>query len=521
MNEARFAPSAVAALANPAMLVCTVCGGSNLEHDPATGSSFCTVCGAVLEENTIVSELTFGETDGGQAILHGQFVSDKGVIGAAYSYAGQIPRRLNATESREITLANARRRIQQLAAAVNLSDQYVDMAHRWFILALQHSFTRGRKGTSVSAACLYIVCRQEKTSHMLLDFSEILHINVYLLGNVFLKLVRLLNLDLPLVDPSLYMARFASKLEFGEKTQQVANTALRISARMKRDWIHTGRKPSGICGACLLVSARLYGFQRSQAEVIQVVKVCESTIRKRLIEFSELPSSQLTPQEFHTIWLEHEMDPPVFIRNKQKELERELEKMPVGKRKLRKRGKHPLELTPEHSANEAVLSNEESVDEIAAQEIEQEITSLLQSEELNTIEVEKIKNEFSFSFSEQDVNLEDLDDDVEVNSALLTEPEMTIKSKIWHAINQSFLDEQAERQRIKAEEASARPVKARPKRKTTKKATSTETEETIPESALKAASKVLDTKRISKKINYSAIDDLFDPKKILIGIPKT
>ena len=39
----------------------------------------------------------------------------------------------------------------------------------------------------------------------------------------------------------------------------------------------------------------------------------------------------------------------------------------------------------------------------------------------------------------------------------------------------------------------------------------------VPEpTALKAANKVLDTKRISKKINYSAIDDLFDPKKISI-----
>lgn len=510
------------------MLICTVCGGNSLEHDPASGSSFCTICGAVLEENTIVSELTFGETDGGQAILHGQFVSDKGVIGAAYPYAGQIPRRLNATESREITLANARRRIQQLAAAVNLSDQYVDMAHRWFILALQHSFTRGRKGTSVSAACLYIVCRQEKTSHMLLDFSEVLHVNVYLLGNVFLKLVRLLNLDLPLVDPSLYMARFASKLEFGEKTQQVANTALRISARMKRDWIHTGRKPSGICGACLLVSARLYGFQRSQAEVIQVVKVCESTIRKRLVEFSELPSSQLTPQEFHTIWLEHEMDPPIFIKNKQKELEKELEKMPVGKRRLRKRGKHPVELTPEHSASEAVLSNEENgndglADESATREIDQEITSLLQSTELNTMEVEKIKNEFSFSFTEQDPHLSDLDEDDEVNNALLSKSEITIKSKIWHALNQSFLDEQAERRKAKAEQeatATTKTPKAKPKRKAPKKTEPRESTEPdqagIAETALKAANKVLDTKKISKKINYSAIDDLFDPKKILI-----
>lgn len=43
--------------------------------------------------------------------------------------------------------------------------------------------------------------------------------------------------------------RFAHKLEFGDKTHEVSMTALRIVQRMKRDWIHAGRRPSGLCGA--------------------------------------------------------------------------------------------------------------------------------------------------------------------------------------------------------------------------------------------------------------------------------
>ena len=50
-----------------------------------------------------------------------------------------------------------------LASAVRLSEKFVDMAHRWFVLALQQNFTQGRKSNNVAAACLYIVCRQEKT----------------------------------------------------------------------------------------------------------------------------------------------------------------------------------------------------------------------------------------------------------------------------------------------------------------------------------------------------------------------
>jgi transcription factor IIIB subunit 2 len=215
----------------------------------------------VLEENTIVAEVTFSENASGTAVLQGQFISaDKGK--ASVPQFGYF-KRFAKTESREMTIANARRKLQNVAVAVRLSEHHVEMAHRWFILAIQHSFTRGRRSQNIVAACLYIVCRYERTPHMLLDFSEVLHVNVYSLGNTFLRLVKLLNLDLPLVDPSLYIGRFAARLDFKEKTQIVASTALRLVSRMKRDWIVTGRRPTGICGACLLISARMHNFERS------------------------------------------------------------------------------------------------------------------------------------------------------------------------------------------------------------------------------------------------------------------
>uniref|UniRef100_A0A493TJ92 Transcription factor TFIIB cyclin-like domain-containing protein n=1 Tax=Anas platyrhynchos platyrhynchos TaxID=8840 RepID=A0A493TJ92_ANAPP len=62
-------------------------------------------------------------------------------------------------------------------------------------------------------------------------------------------------------------------------------TALRLLQRMKRDWMHTGRRPSGLCGAALLVAARMHDFRRTVKEVIRVVKVCESTLRKRSVQF--------------------------------------------------------------------------------------------------------------------------------------------------------------------------------------------------------------------------------------------
>ncbi|KOC67649.1 Transcription factor IIIB 90 kDa subunit [Habropoda laboriosa] len=116
--------------------------------------------------------------------------------------------------------------------------------------------------------------------------------------------------------------RFANKLEFGEKTHEVSMTALRVVQRMKRDSIHSGRRPSGLCGAALLMAARLHEFNRSPADIIKVVKVHESTLRKRLIEFGDTPSSSLTLEEFMTVDLEEEQDPPAFKVARKKDRER-------------------------------------------------------------------------------------------------------------------------------------------------------------------------------------------------------
>ncbi|KAI9528700.1 hypothetical protein NQZ68_017298 [Dissostichus eleginoides] len=131
-------------------------------------------------------------------------------------------------------------------------------------------------------------------------------------------------------DPCLYIPRFAQLLEFGEKNHDVSMTAMRLVQRMKRDWMHTGRRPSGLCGAALLVAARMHDFRRTIKEIVGVVKVCESTLRKRLIEFEDTPTSQLTIEEFMKMDLEQECDPPCFteglIKKKVKNLEIELRK---------------------------------------------------------------------------------------------------------------------------------------------------------------------------------------------------
>ncbi|XP_032197477.1 transcription factor IIIB 90 kDa subunit isoform X2 [Mustela erminea] len=343
--------------------VCRGCGGTDIELDTARGDAVCTGCGSVLEDNIIVSEVQFVENSGGGSSAVGQFVSLDGA-GKTPTLGGGFHVNLG-KESRAQTLQNGRRQIHHLGSQLQLNQHCLDTAFNFFKMAVSKHLTRGRRMAHVIAACLYLVCRTEGTPHMLLDLSDLLQVNVYVLGKTFLLLARELCINAPAIDPCLYIPRFAHLLEFGEKNHEVSMTALRLLQRMKRDWMHTGRRPSGLCGAALLVAARMHDFRRTVKEVISVVKVCESTLRKRtqngpgrrgaarlcpgswsiflaptscacsgpsahtprLTEFEDTPTSQLTVDEFMKIDLEGECDPPSYTAGQRKLRMKQLEQV--------------------------------------------------------------------------------------------------------------------------------------------------------------------------------------------------
>ena len=68
-------------------------------------------------------------------------------------------------------------------------------------------------------------------------------------------------------DPCIYVMRFAHRMDFGDNVNEVSQTALRLVQRMKKDCIHTGRRPSGLCGAGNFISIQFFSF-RNQFESI-------------------------------------------------------------------------------------------------------------------------------------------------------------------------------------------------------------------------------------------------------------
>ena len=201
---------------------CFNCFSTEIEDDPTHGGLRCTSCGVVLDESQIASEVTFNS----HAVV-GTFVSNGGrSLRTAKGFS---------RDSHELTLARAQREIQILAINMKLSQKDAEAGFRIYSLAQERNFIQGRKSLHVIATSLYIVCRLQKSANLLIDFSDTVGEDLFILGAVYRKLVKLLNLQVPLIDPSLFIHRFCAKLDLKDKTNTVTMTANRIVQRMSRD----------------------------------------------------------------------------------------------------------------------------------------------------------------------------------------------------------------------------------------------------------------------------------------------
>lgn len=491
---------------------CTNCG--SLAIDFADSQAVCSACGVVLEESQIVSDITFAENTAGGAVVQGSYLGADQVRART---SGPGFRGSSAGESRECTIANARWNINRMATARGVPAHVAERALRFFQLALDggattatgaqpKNFVLGRKSDYTVASCLYVACRMAKTTHMLIDFADVIQVNVFVLGRSYLRLLRVLNLQMPLIDPSFYISRFAALLEFGDETQRVVTDATRLVTRFKMDWMVEGRRPAGICGACLLLAARMNHFRRSVTEIVQVVKIADVTLRKRLEEFKSTPSGQLTIEDFRSVWLEEEHNPPAFSRAR------------IPKKDVRS-----VDSGPPAQPEEPLRSD---IDQLADQATEQEINSYLQQEDVQALDHDLAKQERQrvgraklkhaaetpaapTEAPRPNEELTDLDE-AELDSFILTDEEVKIKERVWMEFNKDYLEAALARQ-LKLEADQKAGIAPAPRSRKRQKPRDGSTAPT--NSAAESAKQMMQQKRWSRRINYDVLNSLFPSNK--------
>lgn len=191
--------------------------------------------------------------------------------------------------------------------------------------------------------------------------------------------------------------RFAEQMGFGRAKQRIANEAVRIVQQMRRDWMTHGRRPAGLCGAALLLAARMNNFRRTVREVVYIVKVAEVTVSKRLDEFQATESSGLTVAQFReTDDLPGAADPPAF-QNKKMAKSKAKAKAKVktkAKAKVKERQKHGkkrkavIEIEDDSDNTEAESGQEESATPPSRQTRRKKSKAAIEIEDTDTTETD-------------------------------------------------------------------------------------------------------------------------------------
>ncbi|KAK2397198.1 Cyclin/Brf1 TBP-binding protein [Trifolium repens] len=494
------------------------------------GNLCCEDCGKLLEDYYFSNEVTFVKNAAGQSKLSGNLV--RGVHN-------------DISESRARTLERVD------------DGSMVDEALAFYTIGLEQKFTKGRKSEHVQAACLYIAFRDKEKPYLLIEFSNCLRTNVYALGAVFLQLCKLLRLqNHPIVqkpvDPSLFISKFTNNL-LKQRNLAVSNTALNIIVRMKRDWMQTGRKPGGICGAALYMAALAHGFTCSKSDILRIVHVCEATLTKRLVEFENTESSSLTIDELNAMAKDSERT-PLKIPNVStlglcEACYKDFETLsggldcghdpPAFQRAERDRTvKSQSEENANQSADFAMDSNGAYESQIESHASEPE--SIGGDEEY----VATKDGEHGKSHIEDDMNAKTQDeseslsdiDDKEVDGYLYSEEEKQYKKEIWEFNNREYLEEEAikeaaaaaERRKLEEELKNCSPesLEARnlaasvaaavaKSRKELRQKRAQEAKSLGPaQSAVEATSRMLKTKRLSSKVNSDVLEKLFHKPEV-------
>ncbi|KAI1774890.1 hypothetical protein F4818DRAFT_54920 [Hypoxylon cercidicola] len=321
MSSPTPTPTPTSASAKPTASDKPSCPNTNCPNPfaPVT-DGYCSACGREIDSSNIVAEIQFGESSNGAAVVHGSFVgADQGT---ATRNLGSQYRRLGGglSDSREKTIREARNMMIGFAhQRKEIPPSAVDAGVQIFKLIMEDNWLQGRGMDKVVPMCLFTACRREaRCKVMLMDFAELSHIDYFELGHVFKDLNEMYSFRGNIVKailPEDLIYRFCSKLDFGDLTNKVAADAIKLCQRMGLDWMAMGRRPSGICGACILMAARMWNFRRTALEVVHVVKVTTHTIQQRLDEFTVTESSDMTIEDFlNKEFIGSRHDPPSFYK---------------------------------------------------------------------------------------------------------------------------------------------------------------------------------------------------------------
>ena len=289
---------------------CPECGGGRFIKDYETAEVVCIQCGYVMEEkiedtgpewrafddeqrekrNRVGAPLTFAIHDKGLSTMIDWRNKDTYGRNLSPGQRAQIyrlrkwQRRSRVSDATERNLAFALSELSKISSTLNLPKNILETASVIYRKAVKKRLIRGRSIQGVTAAAIYMACRQCGVARTLDEVSATSFIDRKEIGRSYRFMVKELETFVPPSSPSYYISRFSNKLGLVGNVETVAVRILNAATEMK---LTSGRGPIGIAAAATYIASALVNDRRTQREIAEQANVTEVTIRNRYKELIE------------------------------------------------------------------------------------------------------------------------------------------------------------------------------------------------------------------------------------------
>ena len=280
--------------------ICPVCGSSEILIDYVRSEKTCRTCGLVLEENIIDSTVrgTSRDKEGNSYSQNGAPVNislHDGGMATGFKVRGNLKNkdvwyrlwRLNnqtrVRGTRERNLSRAFTELSLLVSNLSLSKSVRNESASIYRKALDKDLIRGRSISKLMVATVYIACKSCRVPRTLDEMAEVTAVDKKTIGTNYRFVVRELGLKLPIVSPSDYIPRFASKLNL---SSEVEVKSIELVNEAQELGLTSGKDPASFAAAGLYASSMILGERRTQTEIARALGVTEVTIRNRFKELN-------------------------------------------------------------------------------------------------------------------------------------------------------------------------------------------------------------------------------------------
>ncbi|MDE0090645.1 MAG: transcription initiation factor IIB [Thaumarchaeota archaeon] len=281
---------------------CPRCARGTMITDGSTGENFCGSCGYVVSEKAEESGPEWrsfsneGENKSRAGVPTSLAMHDMGLATIinpqnrdatgkplAASMKSTIERlrtwdnRSQVHEPVDRNFRQAFSELDRLKDKLGVGEAVIEKAAHIYRKALEKGLVRGRSISALIASALYAACRVTETPRTLKDIGQASDTKRKDIARCY-RLLRELDITMPVADPIECISRIASRAELSERTKRHAAKILELAEQHK---ISAGKDPMGLAAAALYAACTECGENKTQRDVAEAAGVTEVTIRNR------------------------------------------------------------------------------------------------------------------------------------------------------------------------------------------------------------------------------------------------